>query len=138
MAQRYATVDEVRAALGPAFDAPAVTDAQIQTVLDEQFCLIGLVPWGECASVGSKYAAAHVIALSPAGKAVPGGGQSGLENANANGPASRSWAVTAAPWSDAWWASSDWGLLYLEYRKPILGQGILILGATARTARPIP
>jgi len=136
MAQRYATVAEVRAVLGPGFDDPVVTDAQIQSAIDDQVCFIGLAWWGTCASVASKYAAAHCIALSPAGQQAQGGGQAGLESGNANGPASRSWAISPASADDSWWASTWWGLKFLELRKAKRGTGVLILGATARTARP--
>lgn len=136
MAQRYATVDEVRTVLGSNFDDPVVTDAQIQSILDDQVCLLGLVPWGDCASVGSKYAAAHCVAMSPEGQGAEGGGQSGLVSSEADGPASRSFAITSSVADDAFWASTAWGLKYLEFRKAIRGKGVIVLGRTSATARP--
>lgn len=136
MAASYATVAEVRALLGPAFDDPTVTDAQIQSILDDQACTMSVTAWGGCLSVGSKYAAAHCVAMSPAGQAAAGGGQSGVIASEADGPANRSFAVTAGAADDAWWALTFWGLKYLELRKPVRGVGVLILGATSRTARP--
>jgi len=136
VAARYATVAEVRSLLGSAFDAPVVSDATIQGILDDQVCLLGVGWWGSCLSIGSKYAAAHCVAMSPEGQAAAGGGQSGAIASEADGPASRSFAVTAPPWSDAWWALTSWGLKYLEYRKSQRGKGVLLLGATSRTARP--
>jgi len=134
MARRYATVDEVRTKLPSSFDAPAVTDAEIQGVIDDQVCFLGLVAWGDCASVGSKYAAAHQILVTH--PELPGGGQNAAETANADGPASRAMAVSAAAADDLWWALSPCGLMYLEIRKTIRGLGGIILGATSRTARP--
>jgi hypothetical protein len=134
MAQRYATVDEVRGLLGPAFDDPAVTDAQIQSVIDDQVCLLGLTAWGACASVGSKYLAAHCIALMH--PEIQGGGQDGILAGEADGPANRSWAVSPVGAPDEFWGLTKWGLKYRELRKPVLGVGVLILGATSRTARP--
>jgi hypothetical protein len=133
MPQRYATVAEVRTKLPASFAAPAVEDSEIQGVIDDQVCFLGLLAWGSCASVGSKYAAAHVLLLTH--PELPGGGQQGLETGNANGPASRSWAVTPASADDSWWSSSPCGAQYLELRKPVRGVGVLILGATSRTAR---
>ena len=134
MAQRYATVDEVRALLGSAFDAPAVSDEFIQSVLDDQECFLSLDAWGQCASIGSKYAAAHVVSIC--NPQVAGGGQAGLVSSEADGPASRSFAITPASAEDSWWASTCWGNQYLMYRRQILSPGLLILGATARTRRP--
>jgi hypothetical protein len=134
MAKRYATIAEVRSKLPDSFADPAVTDDEIQGAIDDQACFLGLCAWGECASTGSKYAAAHQILL--AHPELPGGGQQGLESGNADGPASRSWAVSPAAASDLWWSSSPCGLMYLELRKPIRGIGSLIIGATSRTARP--
>lgn len=134
MAQRYATVAEVRTKLPGSFDAPAVSDAEIQNVIDDQRCFLGLAAWGDCASVASKYAAAHVVLLDH--RELDGGGPQGAETANANGPASRSFAVSPVPAEDAYWAQTLCGHQYLELRKARLGVGVAILGVTARTARP--
>jgi hypothetical protein len=134
MAQRYATVAEVRGLLGSAFDAPAVSDAFIQSTIDDQVCFLGLEAWGDCASIGSKYAAAHVVAIC--NPKVPGGGQSGLVSSEADGPASRSFAISPATADDSWWSSTCWGPQYLMFRRQILSPGLLILGATSRTRRP--
>lgn len=136
MAKRYATVAEVRGLLGPAFDDPAVTDAQIQGIIDDQACLLSPAWWGNCLSIASKYAAAHCVAMSPEGQLVFGGGQSGIIASEADGGASRSFAVTAASADDSWWALTKWGQYFIELRKAQRGKGILILGATSRTARP--
>jgi hypothetical protein len=134
MAQRYATVAEVRTKLPSSFDAPAVADSEIQGVIDDQVCFLGLAAWGECASVGSKYAAAHVVLVTH--PELAGGGPNAPESANADGPASRSMAISPANADDLWWALTPCGMQYIELRKPIRGLGALILGATSRTARP--
>jgi hypothetical protein len=136
VAARFATVAEVRSVLGSAFDDPVVTDVQIQTAIDDLACVMSVTAWANCLSIGSKYAAAHCVAMSPAGQAAQGGGQSGIIASEADGPASRSFAVTAASADDAYWASTWWGRKYLELRKSIRGIGVLILGATGRTRRP--
>jgi hypothetical protein len=134
MAQRYATVAEVRTKLPALFAAPAVEDTEIQSVIDDQACFLGLVPWGDCASVASKYAAAHMVLL--AHPELPEGGQKSPETANANGPASRSMAISALEADDLWWGLTPCGVQYLEMRKARLGVGVLVLGVTSRTARP--
>lgn len=134
MAQRYATVAEVRTCLPASFDAPAVTDAEIQGVIDDQACFLGLAAWGTCASTASKHAAAHVMLLKR--RELAGGGQQGLESGNADGPASRSWAISPATADDSWWSATLCGAMYVELRKTVRGVGVLILGVTGRTARP--
>jgi len=135
MAARFATVAEVRSLLGSSYDDPAVTDAQIQGILDDLGCIMNVCAWGECLSVGSKYAAAHWVALGP-GKAAGIQPPPGVLAAMKDGPASVSFGVTAAPADDTWWAMSSWGLQYLEFRKTVRGVGPFVLGVTARTRRP--
>jgi hypothetical protein len=136
VAARYATVDEVRGLLGPAFDAPAVSDASIQEVIDDQSCLMALSWWGSCLSKGSKYAAAHCVLMDPKNAGILGAGQSGPLASEADGGASRSFAITAQDADDAWWSMTSYGLKYLEHRKAQLGKGVMILGVTSRTVRP--
>lgn len=136
MAKRYATPAEVRASCLPSsFDPPAVEDAEIQGVIDDQACFLSLDAWGDCASTASKYAAGHVLLLKH--RELPGGGQQGMESANANGPASRTWAVSAVNADDSWWTQTPCGAAYLELRKAVYGVGVLILGVTPRTRRPL-
>jgi hypothetical protein len=136
VAQRAATIQEVRDRLGPAFTDPPITDAIVQLYLDDTACLISPAVWGECASTAHAYAAAHCVASSPyaAGIAV-GGGAGPIVAGEANGPASRSFAVPAAGAGDGVWSLTGWGRKFLEYRLARWGCGSATLARTSRSVR---
>ena len=136
MAQRYATIDEVRARLGPAFSDPPITDEVVQLSLDDTACFIDPATWGACASQAHAYAAAHCVATGPYGADIPAPpGFGPLMTAEANGPASRSQSVPAPPAGAGPWWMSGWGRKFLEYRANRHGKGSALVARTTRTLR---
>lgn len=134
MAQRYATIAEVRERLGPAFTDPPITDAVVQLYLDDTACFIDPAVWGHCASQAHAYAAAHCVAMSPDAATIPTPpGWGVLETANANGPASRSFGVPDPPPGAGPWWLTGWGRKFLEYRTVRHGKGSAVLARTSRT-----
>lgn len=140
MAQRAATIAEVRARLGPAtvWLDPPITDAVVQMYLDDTACFIDPATWGACASIAHAYAAAHCVAGSPYAATIAMEPEwLGLLAGEANGPASRSWAVPAQGEGDLPWGSSMWGRKFLEYRRARWGAGSAVLARTGLTgSRP--
>ena len=137
MAQRAATVAEVRLRLGPAFTDPPITDEVVNLYLGDTACFISSV-FGDCQSQAHAYAAAHCVAMSPYAASIPGqAGWFGLLAGEANGPASRSWAVPAQDAGDLPWSGSMWGRKFLEYRRARWGKGSAVLCRTGLTgSRP--
>jgi hypothetical protein len=137
MAQRAATVEEVRLRLGPAFTDPPITDAVVQMYLDDTACLISSA-FADCQSQAHAYAAAHCVAMSPYSATVPGQLEWFAALAGeANGPASRSFSVPTLAEGDAPWAYSMWGRKFLEYRRARWGKGSALLARTSLTgSRP--
>ncbi len=137
MAQRAATIEEVRLRLGPAFSDPPITDAVVQVCLDDTACFVSSV-FGECQSTAHAYAAAHCVWMSPysAGIVIPENLGAAL-SAHANGPASRSFSVPAPDADAGWWSFSSWGRTFLEYRRKRWGKGSAVLCRTGLTgSRP--
>jgi hypothetical protein len=136
VAQRAATIQEVRDRLGPAFTDPPITDTVVQLYLTDTACLISPAAWGECASTAHAYAAAHCVASSPyaAGIPVPAG-MGPLVSGEANGPASRSIAVPSPPDGVGSWWLTGWGRKFIEYRLARWGCGSATLARTSRSAR---
>ena len=139
MAQRYATIAEVRLRLGPAFSDPPITDAVVQMYLDDTACFIAPAVWGQCASQAHAYAAAHCIVGSPyaAGLLAPGSASLQLLAGEANGPASRTFSVPGLDDADGVWALTAWGRKFLEYRRTRHGKGSAVLARTARSLPPV-
>ena len=136
MAQLAATILDVRARLGPAFTDPPITDEIVQLYLDDTACFVAPLVFGECASQAHAYAAAHCVASSPyAADIAVAEDMTKIVSANANGPASRSFAVPAQDADDAVWALTYWGRKFLEYRKARWGIGSAVVARTGRTAR---
>ena len=132
MAQRPATIQEVRDRLGPAFVDPPITDAVVQMYLDDTACFVYPASWGSCASTAHAYAAAHCVASSPyAATIVAPGGAGPLVASQANGPASRSFAIPAQAVGDAPWSLTAWGRKFLEYRRARHGCGSAVLARTS-------
>ncbi len=135
MAQRAATIAEVRLRLGPdtIWTDPPITDAVVQMYLDDTACFVSSV-FGGCQSMAHAYAAAHCVAGSTyAAGILMQDAWLGLLSGQANGPASRSWAVPAQDAGDLPWASSMWGRKFLEYRRKRWGKGSAVLCRTALT-----
>lgn len=140
MAQRAATIAEVRLRLGPdtVWTDPPITDAVVQMYLDDTACFIDPATWGECASRAHAYAAAHCVAGSPYAADIPMQLEwLGLLAGESNGPASRSWAVPTQAEGDLPWNLSMWGRMFLNYRRNRWGMGSAVLARTGLTgSRP--
>jgi len=134
VAQRDATIAEVRLRLGPAFTDPPIIDAIVQLYLDDTACFIDPAAWGACASEAHAYAAAHCVASSPYADGIGVGPQAaGVIASEANGPASRSFVVPAQDAGDGPWSLTAWGRKFLEYRRKRHGRGSATLARTGRT-----
>jgi hypothetical protein len=131
VAQRAATIQEVRDRLGPAFVDPPITDAIVQMALDDTACFVDPSAFGACASTAHAYAAAHCVAGSPyaASIALPEG-FGALVTAHSNGPASRSFAVPKLADDAGAWGLTYWGRKYLEFRASRWGKGSAVLART--------
>jgi hypothetical protein len=119
VAARYATRAD--------FDELAPDLAMLSTELVAAYLLvtrelIGLSRWGERASFGHAFLTAHLLASTVA---AAGAGAGGQLTAEANGPASRSFAV-AEP-SDPELSSTAYGRSYLLLRRVVLGRGTAIV-----------
>ena len=136
MAQRAATIQEVRDRLGPAFTDPPITDTVVQMALDDTACFIAPSVWGECTSVAHAYAAAHCVALGPyaATITVPAGFGQLLAGAK-DGPASYTFSVPKSQDDDGNWSLSAWGRKFIEYRLTRWGKGSAIVARTSATTR---
>lgn len=137
MAQRAATIDDVRGRLGPAFTDPPITDVVVQLYLEDTACFVSSV-FGDCQSQAHAYAAAHCVAGSSYAATIPKDpAWFGLLAGEANGPASRSWAVPPQEAGDLPWGLSMWGRRFLEYRRARWGKGSALLARTSLTgSRP--
>ena len=135
MAQRAATIEEVRLRLGPAFTDPPITDAVVQMYLDDTACFIAPTAFGECTSQAHAYAAAHCVAASPYSATVAGESEWGaLLSGEGDGPSSRSFAVPSPGADDGLWSLTVWGRKYLEYRLARWGKGSAIVTRSPRPA----
>lgn len=120
MAARYATVQEVLDL--PGISDPEATDAVTLWLPITQH-MISLCAWGERASDGHRLLTAHYV-LATAGPTGSGvASPDGIVSAEANGPASRSFAVAAPPAEDADLASTSFGRAYIALRKTVAGRG---------------
>ncbi len=139
MAQRAATIAEVRLRLGPTtiWLDPPITDAVVQMYLDDTACFVSSV-FLDCQSEAHAYAAAHCVAGSPYAQGLSlQAAWFLLVSAHANGPASRSFAVPALEAGDSPWNLSMWGRKFLEYRRQRHGIGSAVLARTSLTgSRP--
>ena len=120
MAARYATAQEV-------LDLPGISDPEateaVELWLPITQHMISLCAWGERASDGHRLLTAHFV-LTTAGTAGDGNVQpDGIVSAQANGPASRSFAVAAPPPDDAELSTTSYGRAFLALRRVVAGRG---------------
>ena len=129
MASRYATTQEV-------LDLPGIVDPDATVTINLWLpitqLMIALCTWGRYSSDAHRFLTAHFL-LSTAGPAGDGvitpGAMAAVVSAEANGPASRSFAVsTATPLpSDGDLAATQYGRAYLQLRRIIAGRGSVVV-----------
>lgn len=119
MAKRYATDDEILA-LAP--ELAGVAEALRDAWREYAECLVGLSFWGAKASRAHALYTAHYITVAPDGGPDGAGGVfAGPITAEANGPASRSYAAPAVGTTpgDAELAGSVYGLALIKLRRTV-------------------
>lgn len=123
MAARYATrADLIELCPELASLAPTLVDPYLLVGQG----LIGLSRWGERASQGHAFLTAHLlVTTTSAAAAAAGVGGAGQLTAEANGPASRSFA--AAEPTDSELGSTGYGRAYMLLRRAVLGRGTAIV-----------
>jgi hypothetical protein len=115
VAYRYATVADVTDASTGVAPEITLSSAQVQVWLDIAQELISLSIFKAKTSQAHALLAAHLISQSPAGG---GSGAAGPIVAEANGPASRSFASTVTA-SDGTLSASAYGQAFLMLRKSV-------------------
>ena len=104
MAQRCATLAEFRAQF-PEFDPPVLTDAQVELILECTCSMINLECWGEKASCGHLYLAAHFAATQL-------GEEAGSLTAKTIGRISESFSSSVSVQPGNMFQSSKYGRMY--------------------------
>lgn len=126
MPKRYATDGELLA-LAPGYSILAPALRLTYLGLAEE--IVGLDFWGSRASYAHALYAAHLLWVSPDGTGESGGGAAaGPLAAEANGPASRSYATTSpgSGTSDDDLALSPYGLMLIRLRKTVKARSSVV------------
>jgi len=109
MSQRCATLAEFRAQF-PEFDAPVLTDAQVELILECTCHMINLECWGKKALCGHLYLAAHFAATQLGEEAGPLTGKT-------IGRISESFSSSFTNMSGDVWRTTKYGRMYwAQYR----------------------
>lgn len=105
--------------LAPEF--AALDQPFVEVWIDFTKVFVDLNIWGECAEAAHFFVTAHFLETHPSGGlAGPGtGGEAGPLTAEANGPASRSFAVLQQG-GESGWAASSYGRKYLLLQSKIM------------------
>lgn len=131
MAQRYATAAEVTGASGVAPELAVLSADVVATWMSIAQAFVGLAEWADRASVGHALISAHLLSLTPEAAAAGVGSIDGILASEANGPASRSFAVPAPSADDAAFAGTRYGKLWAELRRIVASS---LVGLPARGA----
>lgn len=129
MAQRYATAAEVT---GPNGVAPALSvldSALVATWMTIAQSFVGVTQWGDRASIGHALISAHLLSLTPEAVAAGVGAISvdGYLTSEADGGASRSFAVPNPTAEDTAFLSTSYGKLWVELRRLVASSRVGIL-----------
>jgi hypothetical protein len=117
MPQRLATVAEV---LAVACEFSETPEPVVQMWMEIAADMIGVSRWGDRASRGHALLSAHLLAVN-VGPDGLGGIEAGPLTAEADGPASRSFA--APPITDASIETTNYGRTYMALRRTVTGRG---------------